>query len=87
MAYATTNPPQVAVPSVGGQGPAIWTYTSADARATVNGADYFTNGDDLGMKVGDLVIVYDSATPLTSVHFVSAVTAGGAADVNDIPLV
>lgn len=87
MAYDLTNPAQVAVPSVGGQGPAIWTYTSADARATVNGADYFANGDDLGMKVGDLVVVYDTVTPLTSVHFVSAVTAGGAATVSDIPLV
>lgn len=87
MAYATTNPPQVAVPSMGGQGPAIWTYYSADTRATVNGADYFTNGDDLGMKVGDLVVVADTTTPLTSLHFVATVTAGGAADVNDIPLV
>ena len=86
MAYATTNPPQVAVPSMGEQGPSIWTYTSADPRATVNLANYFSDGVDLGMKVGDLVIVYDSVTPLTSLHFVAAVTAT-AADVNDIPLV
>lgn len=87
MAYATTNPPHVLVPSLGGKGPAVWGYESADARATVNGADYFTDGDALGMKVGDVVLVYDTGTPLTSVHFVAAVTAGGAADVNDIPLV
>lgn len=86
MAYATTNPPQVAVPAMGEKGPAIWTYKSADVRATVNGANYFSNGIDLGMKVGDLVIVADTATPLTSLHFVAAVTAT-AADVNDIPLV
>ena len=87
MAYATTNPPQVAVPSMGGQGPTIWTYTSADNRAAANTGDYFTDGVDLGMKVGDLVIVYDNVTPLTSVHFVDSVTAGGAASVLDIPLV
>jgi hypothetical protein len=87
MAYAITNPPHVLVPSLGGKGPQVWGYESADPRATVNGADYFSNGDELGMRVGDLVIVYDTVTPLTSVHFVAAVTAGGAADVNDIPLV
>ena len=36
----------------------------------MNAADYFSNGVDLGMAVGDLVYVFDTATPLGSVHFV-----------------
>jgi hypothetical protein len=71
---------------MGGQGPAIWTYTSADARAAVNTGDYYTNGVELGMKVGDLVIVYDNNLDITSVHYCDSVTAV-AASVLDIPLV
>jgi hypothetical protein len=78
MAYATTNPPQVIVPAVGGKGPQVWSYESADADATVNGASYFSNGIDLGMAVGDVVLVYDTGTPLVSVCFVTSVTATAA---------
>ena len=78
MAYATTNPPQCLAPQVGGKGPAIWTYESADDDATVNGAGYISNAGDLGMAVGDLVYVYDTATPKGSVHFVSAISSGAA---------
>ena len=78
MAYATTNPPQLRIPSVGGTGPQVWTYESADDDATVNGAGYITNADDLGMQVGDIVLVYDTATPKSSVHYVNAISSGAA---------
>jgi hypothetical protein len=78
MAYATSNPPRVAVPGVGG-GQTIWTYSSADAVTSVVGTDYFSNGDDLGMKLGDVVLIYDSNTNDGGIAFVTAVTAGGAA--------
>lgn len=78
MAYATSNPPQVMIPSIGDR-PALWSYESADDDATVNGAGYISNADDLGMKVGDMVYVFDTATPKGSMHYVNAVSAAGAA--------
>lgn len=78
MAYATSNPPALVASQVGG-GANIWLYSSADVDSAVNAADYFSNGDALGMKVGDIVNVIDTTTPKGSFHFVSAVTAGGAA--------
>lgn len=80
MAYATTNPPVCLVPRFG-SGPALWQYTSADAHGTVDGADYFSDGDALGMKANDTVIVVDSNTPTCTIHRVSSVTAGGAATI------
>lgn len=79
MAYATSNPPKLLVPRLGGEGPALWVYYDGDDDATVNGADYFSDGDALGMKLGDFLLHFDTATPKGSVHYVSAVTAGGAA--------
>jgi hypothetical protein len=74
MSYSTSNPPQVRVPGVG-SAPTIWSYSSTDDDATVNGASYFSNGKKLGMKLGDMVYVWDSTTPKGSVHYVSAVNA------------
>ena len=79
MAYSTTNPPNNI--AQGNAGPSVWHYASADAHGAVDGAGYFTNGDDLGMKVNDVVMVVDTATPSATIHRVSAVTAGGAATV------
>lgn len=78
MAYSTSLPPSVACQRIGG-GPAMWIYSSVDDDATVNGAGYFTNGSALGMRLGDMVYVFDTTTPKGSLHWVSAVTAGGAA--------
>lgn len=81
MAYATTNPP-VQVASAFGGGPALWMYASTDVHTDVDASGYFTNGSDLGMKVGDVVIVSKtSATIGSTLHYVSTVTAGGAATV------
>lgn len=62
MAYATTNPPSK-VTSALGSGKSTWHYVSADAKATVVGAAYISNALQLGMKVGDFVQVFDTATP------------------------
>ena len=80
MAYATTNPPIKVFQGLSG-GASIWYYSSADADSDVDATDYFSNGDDLGMQVGDVVHVYDTGTPMLTYMFVSAVTAGGAATV------
>lgn len=75
--YSTSNPPQILVGAfnTGIAGPNLWTYSSADAVATVAGAGYFTNGVALGMKLNDLVIVVDTATPLISTCRVKTVGA------------
>ena len=65
MAYATTNPPRLMVGGTG-TGPRMWFYTSTDSVATVRVAGYFTNGWDLGMRAGDIVLVLDNdASPIT----------------------
>ena len=77
MAYAATNPPVLTSQAIAGKG--VWHYASTDDVATVTGTDYFTNGSALGMKVGDLVMIYDTDGGDGGVAFVTAVTAGGAA--------
>jgi lipid-binding SYLF domain-containing protein len=82
MAYATTNPPNCIIPRMGAGGTALWSYRHTDIHTDVDAAGYFTNGDALGMKVGDVVLVSKSdATIGTTVHYVQTVTAGGAATV------
>ena len=84
MAYSTSNPPRMAVPGVGGASPSIWTYDSADAATAVRVSGYITNGDDLGMKVGDIVIQADATGGTVGhIYMVVSVTAGGAADLSD----
>jgi len=81
MAYATTNPPQLIVPGMGG-GLALWAYASTDVHTDVDATGYFTDGAALGMRVNDTVIVTKtSATIGATIHTVTAVTAGGAATV------
>ena len=80
MAYSTANPPQKVSGGIG-SGVAVWAYADEDVVATVRGADYFSNGEDLGMKVGDLVLHADTTTPLPTLLQVSAISAGGAATV------
>lgn len=87
MSYSTSNPPrQWEAPGLyagnsgsttraeGGQ---MWTYVSADAKATVAGAGYITNAQSLGMIVGDVVMVCDTNTPMVSWHRVTAVSSSG----------
>lgn len=80
MAYNGANLEQLVVP-LSHSHPGLWVYTSADAVATVVAQDYITDPIDRGLKVNDLVIIVDTATPLISmarVKTVSAVAATGA---------
>lgn len=72
MAYEVTNPPAIIGSRVGGN--SVWLYVDGDDDATVNGAGYFTNGVALGMKVGDIVLVFDTATPKASFHGVNTIS-------------
>ncbi len=77
MAYSTTNPPALIADSIGGGG-SLWLYKSSDDDATVNGAGYVSNAKALGMSVGDLVLVIDTATPKGSFHYVASISSGAA---------
>lgn len=81
MAFALSGLNSVGGNSKAGLAPTIWTYTSADAIATVNTAGYFNGASSL-LKARDIIFVIDSATPTS--HIVSVLTnASGVVDVSD----
>lgn len=82
MAYSTSNPPKLLAPSMGSGQPALWVYASADAHTDVDATDYFENGRNLGMKVGDVVHVIVTPGYTVTTHAVSAIDADGAATVS-----
>lgn len=86
MAYSTSNPPNlISMGPIarGANRPKIWEYSSTDPATDVDAVGYFTDGDALGLNVGDLMIVLDSDTSTTmTLHRVITVTAGGAATVS-----
>lgn len=88
MAYSTSNPPILLTQSVGGLAGKTWLYRSTDAAATVDAANYITNGGSLGMAIGDLVYVIDTdaSPPILTIHQVSA-TGDGTTDLNDLTTV
>jgi hypothetical protein len=80
MAYSTSNPPKL-LAGIRGQNQ-LWAYTSEDVHTDVDASGYFTNGDALGMKVNDFVMVgKTTATIGATLHLVTTVTAGGAATI------
>lgn len=85
MAYATSNPPRLMLApglyaensgstteAIGGR---HWFYRTADVKSVVAVAGYFTNALDLGFVLGDVVEVYDTTTPMTSLHRVTTASA------------
>lgn len=48
-----------------GTSPRLWIYSTTDAIATVNTAQYFNGAVDL-LQVRDVIIVCDTNTPTTS---------------------
>jgi hypothetical protein len=80
MSYSTSTPPKLLAGSMASTGPSLWTYESTDAAATVDAANYFTNAAQLGMKVGDLILVTDTdaSPPIVTIHRYNA-----AGDVTD----
>lgn len=83
MAYATSLPPTLTLagPLTGaGQ---IWTYRSTDLGSVVDGANYFTNGKDLGMRAGDVVLVQGTTAFLMTSHSIISISSTGGADLSD----
>jgi hypothetical protein len=71
MAYSPNNPPvPVSVgpltgfganePGAGQTTPKLWMYASADPIATVQGAAYVSDGIQRGLRIGDIVFVFDN---------------------------
>jgi hypothetical protein len=85
MSYSTAVPPALISQPLGGGAGKQWVYRSTDAAATVDAANYITNGGSLGLSVGDVVAVIDTdASPvIQTLHQVSA-TGDGTTDLNDL---
>jgi hypothetical protein len=81
MAYSITGLQPIGGQAKAGNAPQMWSYTSADAIATVNTSGYFNSAADV-LKVGDLIYVYDSNTPTASLVVVLSNT-GTVVDVSD----
>lgn len=81
MAYSTANPPALFANGVGGMA-RFWIYKSADPIATVNTANYFTNGASLGMKLWDPICVIDTTNGLLDWCVVNAI-GNGTTDLSD----
>ena len=79
MAFSTTGWSTIAA-SKRGNAPAIYSYISADAKATVSGANYFNSLSDT-LAVGDWIFHYDSNTPTATVSVVIS-NSGGTVDVS-----
>mgnify|MGYP003627566603 FL=1 len=81
MAYSNTGLNLIGGGGKAGSAPQVWTYTSADAIATVNTAAYFNNASTL-LNVRDIIFVVDSNTP--TLHIVSVLSnASGVVDISD----
>jgi hypothetical protein len=81
MAYNIDGLSPAGAQSKAGDAPQMWTYKSADAKATVAASGYFNDASSV-LKVGDLVMIYDTATPAASLHIVLTNTAAGVVDVS-----
>lgn len=83
--YSTSTPPILVTQGMTSTYPRVWMLYGTDAVATVQVTGYITNGGDLGMKAGDLLLYVDTDTFLSSTLYVKTVssTAPGAVDLAD----
>tara|TARA_A100001015_G_C14954976_1_gene698386 strand:- start:1023 stop:1298 length:276 start_codon:yes stop_codon:yes gene_type:complete len=81
MAFSRDGWQPIGGQSKRGKAPMMWSYTTTDALATVNTANYF-NSVNAEVKVGDLIYVHDSNTPTASLVVVLS-NDGTNVDVSD----
>jgi hypothetical protein len=62
MSYSATTAQPFLIAGAIGASPRLWMYASADDSTTVDGSGYFTDGYTLGMRDGDLCLVYYSTS-------------------------
>lgn len=81
MAYTLKSLRQVQFGAIGGKYPSRWALSSADtggdSDATVLAAGYISDGQALGVKVGDIVEYLLIATPELYIHVVTVVASSG----------
>lgn len=83
MTYSTSNPPALKSPSPLTGAGQTWAYRSTDVATDVDATGYFTNGQALGMKVGDIVEVTDTDTSTTmTLHRVTVLESDGSVTVS-----
>ena len=82
MAYApynstaTANPARVVSQPIAGA--KEWQYVSTHTQAEAAAAGFFTDGQALGMAVGESMKVHGSTTYVVSSHAITAVSSTGA---------
>ena len=83
MAYTSTNLQPIGGQSKAGTAPQMWSYTApgTDAKADINTEGYFNDAADV-LKVGDLIHVWDSSVPTSTLVTVLSNT-GTVVDVSD----
>ena len=75
MSYSTLTPPVRVWGTIAGA--SGWYYTSDDDDGTVMGANYVTDAQDLGMKVGDVIHIWEDDAGIGSTAWISAVASTG----------
>ena len=85
MAYATSNPPALVHQLVGAAGGSTWVYNSTDAATVVRVTGYITDGQALGMAIGDIVHQRDitGATVAHDYVVISLHATDGSVDLSD----
>ena len=83
MAYDKTNLQPIGGQSKAGNAPQMWSYTApgTDVIADINTSGYFNDASDV-LKVGDLIHVWDSSVPTSTLVTVLS-NASGVVDVSD----
>lgn len=82
MAYSTSNPPALIAQRVGDDAGALWMLSTTDSLLLTGVADYISDGDALGMEVGDTVVIMNTTNGKAKIATVNAVTADGAASIS-----
>jgi hypothetical protein len=65
----------------------MWLYRSADTYATVKAANFISNAFDMGVKVRDLIVIVDTATPATTLANVLTCTSAPACTISQTGVV
>jgi hypothetical protein len=80
MAYGSSNPPNLVAQRMAG-GPALWLYASTHTNAEACASNFFSNGYDLGMRVGDFLMLNQSSSSAFSFGLVVDVNTSSAATI------
>lgn len=76
MAYSTSNPPALEAQAI--TGPKQWVYHSTEGATLVVATDYFSDGQSLGMSLGDVVRVVETDNSYAlSIGRVTALSTSG----------